>query len=97
MQQELRTTSLESIMLVHSPGSVMRVKLGCFDVQIEINGVGFKANLIMIDTPGLDIILRMDWLAKHKRVINCEERVVSLVNSDGEQIIFSSTCVAPSQ
>ena len=60
LQQELETVSLKSTMVAPSPGSVMRTKLGCIGVPIEINGIGFKANLIMIDTPNIDIILRMD-------------------------------------
>ena len=82
MQQKLETTSLESIMLVHSLGSVMKAKLRCFDVYIEINGVGFKDNLIMIDTLGIYVILRMDWLSKHQGLIDCAHRAISLVNPD---------------
>ena len=97
MQQKLGTTSLDSILLVHSPGFVLRAKLGCLDVHIEINGVRFTAKLIVIDTPRLDIILGMDWLAKYQGVIDCAKRVVSLVNSDGDHILFISTYAAPSQ
>ena len=96
-QQELETTSLENFMLVHSLGSILKTKLRCFDVRVVINGVGFNVNLIMIDTPGLDVILGMEWLAKYQGVIDCAKRAVSLVNSDGDRILFTSTYAAPSQ
>lgn len=68
----------------------MRAKHGCFEVQIVINGVEFKANFIMIDTPEFDVILGMDWLSKHKGFINCVEHAICLVKSGKERVVFSS-------
>lgn len=97
IQLDIQTTHLENNMVVYSPRSVMREKLGYFEIQIEINGEEFKANFIMIDTPRLDVILGMDWLSRYKGFINCAERTISLVNSNGERIIFSSTYADLSQ
>nr|ABA95223.1 retrotransposon protein, putative, Ty3-gypsy subclass [Oryza sativa Japonica Group] len=35
-------------------------------VRIEIKGVPFLANLILLESKDLDVILGMDWLARHK-------------------------------
>jgi hypothetical protein len=35
-------------------------------LNLKIRGVDFVANLIVLDSMGIDIILVMDWLSKHK-------------------------------
>jgi hypothetical protein len=39
-------------------------------LEISIHGVKFPATFIAIESPGLDIILGMDWLAPHQVCIN---------------------------
>jgi hypothetical protein len=35
-------------------------------LNLKIRGVDFVANLIIVDSKGIDVILGMDWLIKHK-------------------------------
>jgi hypothetical protein len=35
-------------------------------LNLKIRGVDFVANLIVLNSKGIDIILGMDWLSKHK-------------------------------
>jgi hypothetical protein len=51
-------------------------------------GVDFLSNLIVPDSPGIDIILGMDWLKKYDRVIHCSKRVVQLVSANGTKVEF---------
>nr|CAD40062.3 OSJNBa0085C10.14 [Oryza sativa Japonica Group] len=53
-------------------------------VRIEIQGVPFLANLILLESKDLDVILGMDWLAKYKGVIDCANRKVTLTSNDGQ-------------
>nr|ABB47439.2 retrotransposon protein, putative, Ty3-gypsy subclass [Oryza sativa Japonica Group] len=55
-------------------------------VRIEIQGVPFLANLILLESKDLDVILGMDWLAKHKGVIDCANRKVTLISNDGRVV-----------
>jgi len=48
----------------------------------------FLANLIIIDTQGLDVILGSDWLCANKGIINFENRSVNLTHPDGTQVEF---------
>nr|CAD40090.2 OSJNBb0012A12.12 [Oryza sativa Japonica Group] len=55
-------------------------------VRIEIQEVPFLANLILLESKDLDVILGMDWLARHKGVIDCANRKVTLTNNDGRVV-----------
>jgi hypothetical protein len=39
-------------------------------LNLKIRGVGLVTNLIILDLKGIDVILGMDWLRKHKAPIN---------------------------
>ena len=49
-------------MLVDSPCGDMQATLMCPSVRVEIRGVEFLANLIMLKSSSIDVILGMDWL-----------------------------------
>jgi putative cell wall-binding protein len=34
------------------------------------------------------VILRMDWLSKHKGMINCAKKVVRLITSSGKEVEY---------
>jgi len=51
-----------------------------------IDGVEFQANLVVLKTEGLDIILGMDWLRKHHGTISCRDRAVTLINHKGLKV-----------
>ena len=48
-----------------------------------INGVEFQADLVVLKTEGLDIILGMDWLKRQHGNISCRDRAVTLTNHNG--------------
>ena len=51
-----------------------------------IDGVEFQADLVVLKTEGLDIILGMDWLRKHHRTISNSDRAVTLINNKGLKV-----------
>jgi hypothetical protein len=53
-------------MIVSSPGGDMPARQLCPKVNIKIRGVDFVANLIVLESKGIDVILGMDWLSKYK-------------------------------
>ena len=50
---------------------------------ITIQDKVFLANLGPLEIQGYDVILRMDWLAKHKAAIDCERKLLTLVTLVG--------------
>jgi hypothetical protein len=57
-------------------------------VNLKIRGVDFVTNLIVLESKGIDMILGMDWLSKHKVHINCTKKSVKLTTPDGKELEF---------
>jgi hypothetical protein len=57
-------------------------------VNLKIRGVDFVANLIVLESKGIDIILGMDWLRKHKVLIDCAKKSIKLTTPDGKELEF---------
>jgi hypothetical protein len=75
-------------MIVSSPGGDMPARQLCPKVNLKIRGVDFVANLIILESKGIDIILRMDWLSKHKVLIDCAKKSVKLTTLEGKEMEF---------
>ena len=54
-------------------------------------GVEFQANLVVIDSSRIDVILGMDWLRSWKVVINCGNSSVNLTTPSGEKVEYIAT------
>jgi hypothetical protein len=48
-------------------------------------GIEFPANLIVMGTQGIDVILGINWLDKYQAIISCDKRTVKLVSPLGEE------------
>nr|AAT85135.1 putative polyprotein [Oryza sativa Japonica Group] len=86
----LSVVVLKIPMQVHTPRSDMKTAHYCPSVNIEIKKSLFLSNLILLESKDLDVILGMDWLTRHKGVIDCASRTITLTNDKGEKITFRS-------
>jgi hypothetical protein len=75
-------------MIVSSLGGDMLARQLCPKVNLKIRGVDFVANLIVLKSKGIDIILGMDWLNKHKVLIDCTMKYIKLTTPDGKELEF---------
>jgi hypothetical protein len=57
-------------------------------VNLKIRVVNFVTNLIVLESKGIDIILGMVWLSKHKVCIDCTKKSVKLTTLDGKELEF---------
>jgi hypothetical protein len=57
-------------------------------VNLKIRGVDFVANVIVLESKGIGIILGMDWLNKHKVLIDCVEKSVKQTTPEGKEMEF---------
>jgi hypothetical protein len=57
------------------------------NVSVEIRGIAFPANLIVMGTHGIDAILGMNWLDKYQAVISCDKRTIKLMSPLGEEVV----------
>ena len=55
----------------------------CKAVPIIIHGIEFEANLIVLGTQGLEVVLGMDWMAKHQGLIDCAKQAITMTSSTG--------------
>jgi hypothetical protein len=75
-------------MIVSSPGGDMPARQLCSKVNLKIRGVDFVANLIVLELKGIDVILGMDWLSKHKVLIDYIKKSVKLTTPEGKEMKF---------
>jgi hypothetical protein len=64
----------------------MHVRHVCSKVSILIREVEFLANLIVLGSKGIDVILGMDWLSKHNGPIDYAKKAVRLTPSSGKEL-----------
>ena len=74
---------------IQSPGSVFQTDQVCRDVKMEIQRGNFSANLIVITSVGIGVILGMDWLSKNQGKIDCAQRSISVTSEDDSQVVFA--------
>jgi hypothetical protein len=62
-------------------------------VNLKIREVDFVANLIVLESKGIDVILWMDWLSKHNVLIDCTKKSVKLTTPEGKEMEFVAELV----
>ena len=87
-KHNLPLSMLKNRMIVSSPRGDMHARHVCPKVSILIRGVEFLANLIVLESNRIDVILRMDSLSKHKGMINCAKKAVKLTSSNGKEMEY---------
>jgi hypothetical protein len=83
----LPITAMPTPIQIDSAGGRIRADSICLKVSVEIRGIAFPANLIVMGTQGIDVILGMNWLDKYQAVISCDKRTIKLVSPLGEEVV----------
>ena len=85
-RHNMPTVLLKLPLLTRTPGVDIKCRLGCPRVKIILSGVEFLADLVVLKSKGIDVILGMDWLTLHDGLIGCAARVVYLTSPDGVRV-----------
>jgi hypothetical protein len=64
----------------------MPVRQLCLKVNLKIRRVDFIVNLIFLESKCIDVIIGMDWLSKHKVLIDCVKKSIKLITPDGKEM-----------
>jgi hypothetical protein len=88
VKHNLSLALLRCQMIVSSPGGDIPARQLCSKVNLKIRRVDFIANLIVLESKGIGIILGMDWLSKHKVLISCAKKSVQLTTLKGKETEF---------
>jgi hypothetical protein len=91
-KHDIPTIALKRPLMTRSPGGHIPCHLGVLDIPINLSGIVFLANLVILTSKGIDVILGMDWLTKHRGNIACAERAVTVTNHQGSTV----TCLIQS-
>jgi hypothetical protein len=70
------------------PARQLRLK-----VNLKIKGIDFVANLIVLESKGIDVILGMDWLRKNKVLIDSAKKSIKLTTMDGKELEYVTELV----
>ena len=80
------TASLEIPLVTRTLGSDLLCHLKCSQVRILLSGVVFLADLAILPSHGVDVILGMDWLIKHNSIISCIDNTILLTDHHGKSV-----------
>jgi hypothetical protein len=83
----LPITTMSTPIQIDSASGRIRADSICLNVSVEIRGIVFPANLIVMGTQGIDVILGMNWLDRYQTVISCDKRTIKLVSPLGEEVV----------
>jgi hypothetical protein len=56
------------------------------NIPINLSGVVFPTSLVVLNSHGIDVILRMDWLTKYRGNIACAKRNITVTNHRGKTV-----------
>jgi hypothetical protein len=83
----LPITTMSTPIQIDSAGGRVRADSICLNVSVEIRGIEFPANLIVMGTQRIDVILGMNWPDKYQAIISCDKRIIKLVSPLGEEVV----------
>jgi hypothetical protein len=84
------TTLLEVPLVTRTPGSNLLCHLKCSQVRILLSGVVFLADLVVLPSHRIDVILGMDWLTRHNGIICCADKTIILTDQQGKSVSCKS-------
>jgi hypothetical protein len=88
---------LKRKLLIRSPGGGIRATHSCPQTKLEIRGISFLVELIILESSGIDVILGIDYLTKYDGVISCAKRMVTLTSLQGERVEVNVSMLAEAE
>jgi hypothetical protein len=73
---------------IHSPGGQIFTREVAYQVPVSLAERDFPTNMIVLKGQDIDVILGMNWLAKHKATLNTDQRTIRLSHNQ-EEILLS--------
>jgi hypothetical protein len=84
------TASLEIPLVTRTLGLDLLCHLKCSQVRIPLSGVVFLADLAVLPSHRIDVILGMDWLTQHNGIISCVDKTILLTDHQGKSILYKA-------
>jgi hypothetical protein len=85
---------LKRKLLIRSPGAEIRATHSCPQTKLEIRGINFLVELIILEYTRIEVMLGIEYLTKYDGVISCAKRMVTLTSPQGERVDVNVTMPA---
>jgi hypothetical protein len=72
---------------IHSPGGQIFTREVAYQVLVSLARRDFPTNMIVLKGQDIDVILGMNWLAKHKATLNTDQRTIRLSHNQEEILL----------
>jgi hypothetical protein len=70
-KHDIPMSSMKTHLLISSPNGEMKSTYVCPRDNLKIRGIDFQADLVVLTSSGIDVILEMDWLGECDGIILC--------------------------
>jgi predicted aspartyl protease len=90
-KHDIPMSSMKTHLLISSPNGEMKSTYVCPRVNLKIRGIDFQADLVVLTSSGIDVILGMDWLGECDGIILCAKKSVLLTSPQGDMIEVTTT------
>jgi hypothetical protein len=79
-------SSMKTHLLIGYPNGEMKSTHVCPRVNLRIRGIDFQADLVVLTSSGIDVILGMDWLGECDGIILFAKKLVLITSPQGDRI-----------
>jgi hypothetical protein len=94
-KHDIPMSSMKTHLMISSLNGEMKSTYICPRVNLKTRGIDFQADLVVLTSRGIDVILGMDWLGECDGIILCAKKSVLLTSPQGDRIEVATT--APSK
>jgi hypothetical protein len=84
---------MKTHLLVRSTNGEIKSAYVCPQVNLKIRGIDFQADLVVLTSSGIDVILGMEWLGECDRMILCAKKSVFLTSLEVDRIEVVATAL----
>jgi hypothetical protein len=85
---------MKTHLLIGFPNGEMKSTHVCPRVNLKIKGIDFQADLVVLTSSGLDVILGMDLLGECDEIILCAKKLVLLTSLQEDRIEAVATALS---
>jgi hypothetical protein len=90
-KHDIPMSSMKTHLLISSPNGEMKSTYVCPRVNLKIRGINFQADLEVLTSSGIDVILGMDWLGECDGISLCAKKSVLLTSPQRDRIEVVAT------
>ena len=91
MLKEIKVKEVEHdefIFVEMASGAKQKVGGKVFNCTLNLGYFVTRANLYIMILESYDVMINMDWMELHEKILNCKTKWLSLVNDEGQRHVI---------